>query len=655
MDSFSIESTFTADDWRAYQATLAQKLQGDGRLQLQITLFLSTALVVALLYVLSLTFPRQMQLGAMSVGATAGLGAVWIRWWLLRRNYRPDPDGMMFGPRTMTFGSDGMTIQRSNTSTFMSWSLLKKVEIEPRYLFIWLDRTSALALPLRDLPPGMTAEEAATRIRRLASQAATPTSEIQQPSISPPLALDRTTPRPESGALRRAIGFLTLRPHQSATGAPTDWAIAGFTVGSLILWLALDRLSYGNSAEFVPYDAPGFAWYMLPFLLAAWLASRLTRPRVEIRKILFLLVVLAPVLIGCAFLLSHNVPRRFVIAVAVALVVYALVYLEVGLRALSGRRQPRAASVVIAIALLFVVINSTLFVYPSLWIEPNTDTFEARAERTEDLLISQGPRIEAEVGNVAAAHPGVYFVGFAGVGRQRVFAEEIKLAAQRIADRYDSAQREVLLVNDRRDVDSHPLATVEGLKLTLKDIAARMDVEQDVLFLALSSHGSDEPTLSVSNTGVSLRDLSGSDLADALRASGIKWKVIVISACHAGAFIDALRDDNTIVLTAAAADRTSFGCSDDRDLTYFGEAFYRDALPRSATLQEAFSQATADIASREKREGVRASNPQAFFGTAMEKKLAQIDRTARCNTGCRQSVPESHPIRSTQRRDQPSL
>jgi len=203
-------------------------------------------------------------------------------------------------------------------------------------------------------------------------------------------------------------------------------------------------------------------------------------------------------------------------------------------------------------------------------------------------------------------------------------------------------------MNDRRDLESYPLATVAGLKLALKGIAAKMDVEQDVLFLALSSHGDDEPSLSVSNTGLSLRDLSGGDLAEALRASGIKWKVIVISACHAGAFIDALRDDNTVVLTAAAADRTSFGCSDDRDLTNFGEAFYRDALPRSATLQEAFSQAAADIASREKHEGVRASHPQAFFGPAMEKKLAQIDSTAHCNNGCRQSVPESQAIGSTQ-------
>ena len=79
-----------------------------------------------------------------------------------------------------------------------------------------------------------------------------------------------------------------------------------------------------------------------------------------------------------------------------------------------------------------------------------------------------------------------------------------------------------------------------------------------------------------------LRDLTGEALADALRASGIKWRVIVISACHSGAFIESLKDPYTMVITAAAPDRTSFGCSDDRDLTYFGEAFFRDSLPQAA-------------------------------------------------------------------------
>ena len=106
-----------------------------------------------------------------------------------------------------------------------------------------------------------------------------------------------------------------------------------------------------------------------------------------------------------------------------------------------------------------------------------------------------------------------------------------------------------------------------------------------------------------------------------LREAKIPWKVVVISACYAGGFIDALRDDHTIVLAAAAPDRTSFGCSDDRDLTYFGEAFYRDALPKAASLRAAFETARAEIAKREKEEKVEPSDPQAWFGPLLEAKL----------------------------------
>jgi len=63
----------------------------------------------------------------------------------------------------------------------------------------------------------------------------------------------------------------------------------------------------------------------------------------------------------------------------------------------------------------------------TLWSEPDPDNSADSYERAEDLLISQGPRIDAAIQRVAApeaGHPGIYFVGFAGVGRQKVFAEE---------------------------------------------------------------------------------------------------------------------------------------------------------------------------------------------------------------------------------------
>jgi hypothetical protein len=89
-----------------------------------------------------------------------------------------------------------------------------------------------------------------------------------------------------------------------------------------------------------------------------------------------------------------------------------------------------------------------------------------------------------------------------------------------------------------------------------------------------------------------------------------------------------LRDSQTIVITAAAADRTSFGCSNDRDLTYFGEAFYRDALPGAGSLREAFENAKAAIAARERLEHVTPSNPQAYFGKGMEAKLGSMVASA---------------------------
>jgi len=228
----------------------------------------------------------------------------------------------------------------------------------------------------------------------------------------------------------------------------------------------------------------------------------------------------------------------------------------------------------------------------------------------------------------SAGSPTVFFVGFAGYAEQRVFAEEIKLAARVVGERYGSEKRSIFLINDRRSLDAQPLASPTALRHALRSLASKMNTERDVLFLALSSHG-DVDTLSVSHGAFMLQDLAAADLAAALRESGIKWRVIVISACHAGSFIDELRNPNTIVITASAADKTSFGCSDERDLTYFGEAFYRDALPGAKSLRDAFETAKADIGAREKREDIEeASGPEAFFGEAIERYLATLPAPA---------------------------
>jgi hypothetical protein len=269
---------------------------------------------------------------------------------------------------------------------------------------------------------------------------------------------------------------------------------------------------------------------------------------------------------------------------------------------------------------------------PTFWAPP--DNVEApdstmSAEVAEEVLFDQQARLDEALDAVAPAEPtasgapSVFFVGFAGVASQKVFAEEIKLAAHVVAARFDSGSRQLLLINDHRDTDSYPLATVSGLRYGLGELAKKMDPQRDILFLALSSHGSDEPLLSVANGILPLQQVTGDNLAAALHDSGIKWRIIVISACHAGAFIAPLKDQYTVLITAAAADKTSFGCADDRDLTYFGEAFYRDALPKAKNLQEAFALTRSAIAKREQAEGVTASDPQAYFGEQIEQLLSR--------------------------------
>jgi hypothetical protein len=221
-----------------------------------------------------------------------------------------------------------------------------------------------------------------------------------------------------------------------------------------------------------------------------------------------------------------------------------------------------------------------------------------------------------------------FFLGFAGYGEERVFAEEIKLAAGRVGDKYGSNDRTLLLINDRRDLETYPLATGLSLRHALNEMGKRMNRDEDVLFLVLSSHGTRGSMIEVSNTGMPARGLAADDLAEILRQSGIRWQVVVVSACFSGAFIKPLARNESIVITASSKSRTSFGCSDERDLTYFGEAFFRDAFPAARSLRDAAEASRRAIRSREREERVKPSQPQSYFGPLLETKLLRLETAA---------------------------
>jgi hypothetical protein len=631
MAGFSVQTTISNDDWDALLHALAMRSAAEnGRQRLVANVVCSVGLALAA-YVF---FGANIALHVPEVvgGIAIGLVSIAVRAYIAQRRVNPNPNGLMLGTVTIQIAADGIHHRRTHSTSVTEWELLQDVTYTYSHIFLWFDRIAAYVIPVRDLPPVITVDLAVAEIRRLAL-AASRTRMAAQLGDAPPLQSvpssipDASPVGSLPSSLAASLRLLLFRKLDSPDSVVHDGATFALVVLSIGLWSILDFESQGPNPEWYPSGLTGIAWYLLAGLVIAWIVARRSIPTLRLRTPLWIISTISPVLIAGLWFAEHHATRVLCWAVVALTYLLCVLYAARALRNLTGRRQTAAIALAILTAFLINWGTSKIYVSPSVWTERSEPDFQPRWNQIEQLLVGQSDRIDSAVTHLAGSQgpaASAYMVGFAGVGGQKVFAEEIGLAAEVIGNRFGTKDHTVLLVNDQRNLETLPLATVSGLKRALRDIGNRMNHDTDVLFLAISSHGGADPVISVSNGALPLNQLTGADLSAALKESGIRWKVIVISACHAGAFIPALKDDDTIILTAAAATRTSFGCSNDRDLTYFGEAFYRDALPKAATLQEAFDQASAAIAAREQAEKITPSQPQAFYGTAIAAQFPQL-------------------------------
>src|SRR5206468_1411583 len=146
--------------------------------------------------------------------------------------------------------------------------------------------------------------------------------------------------------------------------------------------------------------------------------------------------------------------------------------------------------------------------------------------------------------------------------------------------------------------------------------------DEDIFFLYLTSHGSHDGRFTLEFPPLRLNDLTAPELRKMLDEAAIRNRVIVVSACYSGSFVDALRDDDSLILTASAKDRNSFGCSNEADFTYFGKAYFDEALRTSDSFIEAFDIAAPVIAAREKKDDYTPSDPQRYVGPNIAARLA---------------------------------
>jgi hypothetical protein len=124
-----------------------------------------------------------------------------------------------------------------------------------------------------------------------------------------------------------------------------------------------------------------------------------------------------------------------------------------------------------------------------------------------------------------------------------------------------------------------------------------------------TSHGSSD--------GIVLGDaeLSPNQLARIVGNScGTRPTVVIVSACYSGVFVPALKAPNRIVLTAAAANRSSFGCGEADKYTFF-DTCTMYWLKRAGDFPHFGKDMLACVKAREKKEKIGPpSSPQLFVG-----------------------------------------
>jgi hypothetical protein len=107
-------------------------------------------------------------------------------------------------------------------------------------------------------------------------------------------------------------------------------------------------------------------------------------------------------------------------------------------------------------------------------------------------------------------------------------------------------------------------------------------------------------------------------------ACGERPTVVIISACFSGVFVPALARANRMVLTAARADRSSFGCGESDRYPYF-DGCMLESLPSAHDFAALGPKVKACVSEREKETGMRPpSKPQLRIGAAMKARLPEM-------------------------------
>lgn len=550
-------------------------------------------------------------------------------------------------PAILTIKEDGISVASPNGNATFFWRGIVSVEEHEGSVSLFLEND--LFFPIASMAFADRAERdvfLAYVRERIAPATIAPIPEADA------LAIPVTAPAlvtPPVSNLQQNIGNafrFAFFARVTEEKVPVSWGqVVSFTLLSMAAPVAWSLVALGGDGYWNWTSLPDATFHVPVLLFAAVLVGH-TLLRLEKTLALlqaFLMIAFAIDLIYYAlffafYRLPDGIDARLAfpvvyygcaiwMALACAVAAMRLVGANITGAAVNSRLAPLLISG-LCIALPLSTINRDRSLWEEDYRQEKAAAPVVRNDITsEDNFYRQPILLEQELAAVRPQRNGVteaFFIGVAGYGHEDVFRREIDSVARLFRERFDAEGHTIRLINNPKLAASAPIASVTSLRASLKRVAEVMDTEEDVLVLFLTSHGSETHRFSLELWPMQFKELDPVKLRSLLDESGIKHRVVVVSACYSGGFINALKSDDTLVITAAAPDRNSFGCNNENDWTYFGRAYFDEALRKTFSFTEAFELAKPVIAEREQKENFKPSNPQMSVGKNISATLKRL-------------------------------
>lgn len=561
-----------------------------------------------------------------------------------RRRVLARYEGSLSQEFSLCVEAEGLAISSPRGEFLYRWTTLRAIETAADGVLLRLAGYETLWIPARAFGEIGGREAFVARLENASGQASVPLGSLSAAGGPSPGAASGTIGDLLAN-LAAGWGFLIFRPSAVARLRVSAGQFVTLVVLSLLVTLVYDLLLVGQRGMFNWGALPALLYGVPWMLLAAWAAGYGKRGAAPLAGALALTAIwfLLGALLGAWALLAGlpDMPAWLRIDGAAYLLWFAIVgwgilasiVALVRVHGLPGDERLAAVLSVIYLLALPMILNQG---DSHLWITDYRDGAydQAAYERrrlpaSEAVLYGQNELLNAALERIEPGQPGkpeVFLLALGGNGNQNVFKREVESVQQLFAERYGGEGHSLLLVNNPETVLRHPIASVTALRRGLQVMAERMNRDEDVLFLFLTSHGSADHRFDLNLWPYRFEELTPQVLRRLLDEAGIQYRVVVVSACYSGGFVSPLAGEDTLVISASRADRNSHGCSHEADWTFFGKAYFDEALRGGSGFEEAFGKAVQQVGRREKVESLAPSEPQMAVGEGIRRALRLLEQ-----------------------------